>query len=178
MFEARLSGYCVREGGVKGVNPGFLVLAFSARTLKSNGVPARGVPAGGMLPLVCSTPACAGLLVVVRFSCVHRCCFLGCCFHLSKDPLGVKLSPVLACSTSGSGRGFRSRLLARVLPGVGAGSEARGEGRLFLRMRLRLLYSVCVVICWGRARRAPRSGPSSDDRWFLRRYQGGSCSCS
>ena len=143
------------RGGVKGVNPGFLVLAFSARTLKSNGVPARGVPAGGMLPLVCSTPACAGLLVVVRFSCVHRCCFLGCCFHLSKDPLGVKLSPVLACSTSGSGRGFRSRLLARVLPGVGAGSEARGEGRLFLRMRLRLLYSVCVVICWGRARRAP-----------------------
>ena len=112
------------------------------------------------------------------FSCVHRCCFLECCFHLSKDPLGVKLSPVLACSTSGSGRGFRSRLLARVLPGVGAGSEARGEGRLFLRMRLRLLYSVCVVICWGRARRAPRSGPSYDDRWFLRRYQGGSCSCS
>ena len=23
LFEARLSGYCVREGGVKGVNPGF-----------------------------------------------------------------------------------------------------------------------------------------------------------
>ena len=27
------------RGGVKGVNPGFLVLAFSARTLKSSGVP-------------------------------------------------------------------------------------------------------------------------------------------
>ena len=36
LFEARLSGYCVREG----VNPGFLVLAFSTRTLKSTGVPA------------------------------------------------------------------------------------------------------------------------------------------
>ena len=47
LFEARLSGYCVREGGgVKGVNPGFLVLAFSTRTLKSSGVPARRVPAG------------------------------------------------------------------------------------------------------------------------------------
>ena len=56
---------------------------------------------------------------------------------------------------------FHVNLVApRVLPGVGAGSEARGEGRLFLRMRLRLLYSFCVVICWGRARRAPRSGPS------------------
>ena len=43
-FEARLSGCCVREGGVKGVNPGFLVLAFSTRTFESSGVPARRVP--------------------------------------------------------------------------------------------------------------------------------------
>ena len=47
LFEARRSGYCVRAcGGVKGVNPAFLVLAFSTRTLKSSGVPARRVPAG------------------------------------------------------------------------------------------------------------------------------------
>ena len=35
LFEARRSGYFVREGEVKG--PGFLVLAFSTRTLKSSG---------------------------------------------------------------------------------------------------------------------------------------------
>ena len=29
LFEARLSGYCVREGEVKGINPGFLVLGFT-----------------------------------------------------------------------------------------------------------------------------------------------------
>ena len=76
LFEARLSGYCVREGEVKGINPGFLVLGFSnfsTRTLKSRGVPARRVQAGGfcvgMLSLVCSTPACPGLMVVVGFSC-------------------------------------------------------------------------------------------------------------
>eukprot|EP00439_Symbiodinium_sp_Y106_P009632 s4776_g1.t1 len=73
LFEARLSGYCVRER--------FLVLAFSTRTLKSSGVPARRLQAGsfcvGMLSLVCSTPACPELLVVVRFRGVHRCCFLG-----------------------------------------------------------------------------------------------------
>ena len=33
-----------------------------------------------------------GLLVVVRFRAVHRCCVLGCCFPLSKNPLVVKLS--------------------------------------------------------------------------------------
>ena len=74
----------VRRG--QGSQPGFLMLAFSARTLKSSGVPARRVQAGGfcvgMLPLVCNTPACPGLLVVVRFRAVHRCCFLGCCFPL------------------------------------------------------------------------------------------------
>ena len=44
LFEARLSGYCVREREVKGINPGFFVLGFSnfsTRTLKSRGVPAR-----------------------------------------------------------------------------------------------------------------------------------------
>ena len=65
LFEARLSGYCVGEGGVKGVNPAFLVLAFSTRTLKSSGVPARRVQARdfcvGMLPLVCSFRAVVAL---------------------------------------------------------------------------------------------------------------------
>ena len=73
LFEARLSGYCVREGEVKGINPGFLVLGFSTRTLKSRGgsgktSSGRGFCVG-MLSLVCSTPACPGLMVVVRFSC-------------------------------------------------------------------------------------------------------------
>ena len=36
------------KGGVKGVNPGFLVLAFSTETLKGSGVPARRVQAGGL----------------------------------------------------------------------------------------------------------------------------------
>ena len=109
-FEARLSGCCVREGGVKGVNPGFLVLAFSTRTFESSGVPARRVQAGDMLPLVCSNPACPGLFVVVRFRGFHRCCFLGCCFPL-------KISLWLSClhcvglrqQFGGSGRGFLSR---------------------------------------------------------------------
>ena len=74
LFEARLSGYCVREGGgVKGVNPGFLVLAFSTGTLKGSGVPARPVQGGGfcasMLALVCSTPACPWALGRRAFSC-------------------------------------------------------------------------------------------------------------
>ena len=72
LFEARLSG--VREGGgVKGVNPGFLVLAFSTGTLKGSGVPARPVQGGGfcasMLALVCSTPACPWALGRRAFSC-------------------------------------------------------------------------------------------------------------
>ena len=110
-FEARLSGYCVREGGGQGSQPWVLVLAFSTRTLKSSGVPARRVPAGGfcvgMLTLACSTPACPGLLVVVRFRGVHRCCFLGCCFPLSKDPLVVKLSaPCWLAALRGVGGAF------------------------------------------------------------------------
>ena len=89
LFEARLSG--VREGEVKGVNPAFLVFAFSTRTLKSSRVPARRVQAGGFcvgMPLACSTPACPGLLVVVRFRAVHRCCFLECCFPQQGSPCG------------------------------------------------------------------------------------------
>ena len=42
------------------------------------------------MPLACSTPACPGLLVVVRFLAVHRCCVLGCCFPL-------KISLCLSC---------------------------------------------------------------------------------
>ena len=45
----------------------------------------------GMLPLVCSTPACPGLLVVVRFRALHRFGFLGSCSPLSKDSPVVKL---------------------------------------------------------------------------------------
>ena len=75
--------------GGQGSQPGFLVLAFSARTLKSSGVPARRVPAEGfcvsMSPLVCSTPACPGLLrgsswVFVRSTVVAR---WGAAFHLA-----------------------------------------------------------------------------------------------
>ena len=63
----------VLAGEVKGINPGFLVLGFSTRTLKSRGgsgktSSGRGFCVG-MLSLVCSTPACPGLMVVVRFSC-------------------------------------------------------------------------------------------------------------
>ena len=66
--------------------------AFSTRTLKSSGVPAKRVQAGGFcvgMPLACSTPACPGL-VVVRFRGVHRSGFLGCCFPL-------KISLWLSC---------------------------------------------------------------------------------
>ena len=63
----------VKGGGVKGVNPGFLVLAFSTGTLKGSGVPARPVQGGGfcasMLALVCSTPACPWALGRRAFSC-------------------------------------------------------------------------------------------------------------
>ena len=76
--------------------------AFSTRTLKSSGVPARRVQAGDMLPLVCSNPACPGLFVVVRFRVLPRFLLFG--VLLSTYPLVVKV--VLACSTSGSGRGF------------------------------------------------------------------------
>ena len=48
LFEARLSGYCVREGR-QGSQPGFLVLAFSARTLKSSGVPGKTSAGRGLL---------------------------------------------------------------------------------------------------------------------------------
>ena len=97
LFEARLSGYCVREGEVKGINPGFLVVGFSTRTLKSRGGSARRVQAGA------SAWACCLWFVALLhgrgswsscvFRAVHRCCFLGCCFPLSKDQLVVKLSP-------------------------------------------------------------------------------------
>ena len=94
-FEARLSGCCVREGGVKGVNPGFLVLAFSTRIFESSGVPARRVQAGGA-----SAWACLWLVALLHvrgswsswvFRAVHCCCFLGSCSALSKSHLVVKL---------------------------------------------------------------------------------------
>ena len=42
----------------------------------------------------------------VCFRAVHRCCFLGSCSPLSKDPLVVKLSPL--CSLRGVAGAFRS----------------------------------------------------------------------
>ena len=64
---------------------------------------------------------------------------------------------------------FRVNLVApRVLPGVGAGSVARGEGlrccqaahEALLYLRLHAWPPFSVVICWGRALRARRWGPS------------------
>ena len=82
-----------------------MLSAFSTRTLKSSGVPARRVQGA-------SAWAClwfvALLHVVVRFRAVHRCCVLGCGFPL-------KISLWLSClhcvgfqQFGGSGRGFRS----------------------------------------------------------------------
>ena len=120
----------------------------------------------------------SGLLVVVRFRAVYRLCFLASCSPLGKDLLVVKLH-CFGLQHFGEREGLRSRgLLAasgftqiwltfvfcRVLL-----LAVRLEVRVvcFLRMRLRLLYSFCVVICWGRARRAPHRGPwfSYDDGW-------------
>ena len=85
----------VRVG--QGSQPGFLVLAFSARTLKSSGVPARRVQAGGfcvgMLPLVCNAPACPGALGRRGFFVWSPFAFWG--SSLSKD-LVVKLQCWLA----------------------------------------------------------------------------------
>ena len=117
--------------------------AFSTRTLKSSGVPAKRVQAGGfcvgMLTLACSTPACPGLLVVVGFSCGPPLLLFGELLS-SQDLLVVKLSPLCWLAASGEREGlFEQRALGcfrfhaslvvlRVLPGAGAGSEARGEG--------------------------------------------------
>ena len=138
--------------GGQGSQPGFLVLAFSARTLPSSGVPARRVQARdfcvGMLPLVCRALGRRGFFV--RSTVVA---FWGAAF------LSARIPSSLSCLRFVGFQHFGGMLLA-----------VRLEVRVFLRMRL-----ICVVICWGRARRAPRSGPSRpqfsyDDRWFLRRY--------
>ena len=104
LFEARLSGYCVREGGSRESTLG----AFSTRTLKSSGVPARRVQAGGfcvgMLPLVCSTPACRR-----AFSCGPSLLRFGVRLS-SQDLLVVKLSPLCWLpAVPGERRGFLSR---------------------------------------------------------------------
>ena len=140
--------------------------AFSTRTLKSSGVPARRVQGA-------SAWAClwfvALLHVVVRFRAVHRCCVLGCGFPL-------KISLWLSClhcvgfqQFGGSGRGFRSSglLAASGFTQIwlhlvfcrcfrtGCQSSARGGGgsasfALALRSlsRLRLFL---VVAFWGAA---------------------------
>ena len=110
----------------------------------------------GMLSLVCRT-ACPGLLVVVRFRAVHRCCLLGSCFPL-KISLWLSCLHCVGLQHLGSGRGFLSRgLLAasgftqgwlcfafyRVLV-LAVRLEVRVcvalRLQLFLRMRFRLLY--------------------------------------
>ena len=72
-----------------------------------------------MLPLVCSNPACPGLLVVVRFRALHRFGFLGSCSPLSKDSPVVKLHCVglqhfgewcSSCFAEASERGVCPRL--------------------------------------------------------------------
>ena len=126
------------RGGGQGA--GFLVPAFSTRTLPSGGVPARRVQAGGfcvgMLPLACSTPACPGLLVVVRFRAVYRCCVLGCCF-----PLKISLWCWLA-AVRGAGASF--------------GAEGSWQLQASGKSGCTSLFTGCWC-CWGRARRAPRS---------------------
>ena len=110
------------------------MLAFSIRTLKSSGVPARRVQAGGfcvgMLSLVCSTPACPGLLVVVRFRAVHRCCFFGVLLSSQQgSPFGLSALCWLALGEREGLSEHRSLgcFVLRVLPGVG-GSEAGCDG--------------------------------------------------
>ena len=91
------SCFCLRLGfqvtvSVGGVNPGFFVPASSTRILPSSGVPARRVQAGGfcvgMLPVVCSTPACRR-----AFSCGPPLLRFGVRLS-SQDLLVVKLSPL------------------------------------------------------------------------------------
>ena len=160
LLEARRSGCCVGVcGGVRD-NPAFLVLAFGTGTLKGSGVPARPVQGGGfcasMLALVCSTPACPGLLVVVRFRAVHRCCLLGYCIPLSPSSLsclhcvglqqfgereGLSEQRALGCF-----RFHASLVVLRVLPGAGAGSEVRGEGLRCSQAAVVLAYEVQVTV--------------------------------
>ena len=116
--------------------------ASSTRTLKSSGVPARRVQAGG-LPrghVVFGLQDCmSGALGRRAFSCGPPLLLVGELLS-SQDLLVVKLSPLCWLAASGEREGlseqralgcfrFHARLVVlRVLPGVGAGSEARGEG--------------------------------------------------
>ena len=93
LFEARLSGYCVREGESRGLGSKCLLLAHG---------PCRAV---GFRQDKCrvGASACACCLWFVAllhvrgswsacvFRAVHRFCFLGSCSPLSKGPLVVKL---------------------------------------------------------------------------------------
>ena len=151
-------------GAVKGVNPGFLVLAFSTRTLKSSGVPGRRVQAWGfcvsMSPLACSTPAysrMSGVLGRRAFSCGPPLLLFGELLS-SQDLLVVKLSPLCWLAASGEREGlFEQRALGcfrfhaslvvlRVLPGVGAGSEARGEAAVVLAYEAQVTVSVLACL--------------------------------
>ena len=111
----------------------------------------------GMLSLVCSIPACPGLLVVVHFSCGPPLLLFGELLS-SQDLLVVKLSPLCWLAASGEREGlFEQRALGcfrfhaslvvlRVLPGVGAGSEARGEAAVVLADEVQVTVSVLVCL--------------------------------
>ena len=111
----------------------------------------------GMLSLVCSIPACPGLLVVVHFSCGPPLLLFGELLS-SQDLLVVKLSPLCWLAASGEREGlFEQRALGcfrfhaslvvlRVLPGVGAGSEARGEGLRCSEAAVVLAYEVQLTV--------------------------------
>ena len=82
---------------------GFLVLASSTRTLKSSGVPARRVPAGGfcvgMLPLACSTQSRA---LVVGAGCFGSVWLGGGCRACTIDCLAFRLTAARAFLPRGS----------------------------------------------------------------------------
>ena len=89
------------------------------------------------MPLACSTPACPGLLVVVRFRALHRIGFLGSCSPLSMDSPVVKLHCVGLqhfrereglLAASGSGKSGCSLCFAILQNGVSVpGSRLGGQ---------------------------------------------------
>ena len=93
----------------------------------------------GMLSLVCSTPACPGLLVVVHFSCGPPLLLFGVLLSSARIPLWLSCLHCVGLQHFGEWEGlseqglgcFRfhaSLVVLRVLPGVGAGSEAGCDG--------------------------------------------------
>ena len=106
LFEARLSGYCVRGGESRDLGSSCLPLARgSCRAVGFRQDECRP----GASAWACCLWFVALLHVVVHFRAVHRCCVLGCGFPL-------KISLWLSClhcvgfqQFGGSGRGILSR---------------------------------------------------------------------